>query len=91
MCPVKVLYLYLSKYWNALSFLSPGDLPNPGMESGSPTLWAEPLPSGPPGKPHLSEGIRRLWLGANLAHTPFLQIKFYGNTVLPLQLHIVYG
>ena len=24
--------------WNGLPFLSPGDLPNPGIESGSPTF-----------------------------------------------------
>ena len=28
------------KSWNGLPFLSPGDLPNPGMEPGSPALWA---------------------------------------------------
>ena len=26
------------KYWSGLPFLSPGDLPNPGIEPGSPTL-----------------------------------------------------
>ena len=91
MCPVKVLYLYLSKYWRALPFPSPGDLRNPGIESGSPTLRAEPLPSGPPGKPHLSKGVCKLWLAANLAHSPFLQIKFYWNTASPVQLCIMYG
>ena len=29
---------------------SPGDLPNPGIEPGSPTLQADALPSEPPGK-----------------------------------------
>ena len=29
---------------------SPGDLPNPGIEPGSPALQADSLPSGPPGK-----------------------------------------
>ena len=28
------------KYWNGVSFPSPGDLPDPGIEPGSPTLWA---------------------------------------------------
>ena len=32
---------------------SPEDLPNPGIEPGSPTLQADALPSEPPGKPHL--------------------------------------
>ena len=30
---------------------SPGDLPNPGIKPGSPTLQADSLPSKPPGKP----------------------------------------
>ena len=29
----------------------PGHLPNPGIESRSPALWADCLPSEPPGKP----------------------------------------
>ena len=32
---------------------SPGYLPNPGTEPRSPTLWADTLPSEPPGKPNL--------------------------------------
>ena len=31
-------------------FFSPGDLPNPGMESGSPALQEDSLLSEPPGK-----------------------------------------
>ena len=31
-------------------FLSPGDLPHPGIEPGSPALHADSLPSEPPGK-----------------------------------------
>ena len=38
------------EYWSGLPFPSPGDLPNPGMESGSPELWADSLTSEPPGK-----------------------------------------
>ena len=38
------------KYWSGLPFPFPGDLPNPGIEPGSPTLQADALPSEPPGK-----------------------------------------
>ena len=38
------------KCWSGLPFPSPGDLPNPGIEPGSPALWADALPSEPPGK-----------------------------------------
>ena len=37
--------------WSGLPFPSPGDLPYPGIEPGSPALQADTLPSGPPGKP----------------------------------------
>ena len=37
------------EYWGGLPFPSPGDLPNPGIEPGSPTLRADALPSEPPG------------------------------------------
>ena len=32
------------KYWSGFSFPSPGDLPNPGIEPGSPALQAASLP-----------------------------------------------
>ena len=39
------------EYWSWLPFPSPGDLPNPWIEPGSPTLEADALTSEPPGKP----------------------------------------
>ena len=36
--------------WSGLPFPSSGDLPNPGIQPGSPTLQADSLPSEPPGK-----------------------------------------
>ena len=38
-------------YWSGLPFPSPGDLPDPGVEPGSPALEADALTSEPPGKP----------------------------------------
>ena len=40
------------EYWSGLPFPSPGDLPDPGIEPGSPTLQADALTSEPPGKYH---------------------------------------
>ena len=46
----------------------PGDLPNPGMESRSPALQADTLPSEPPGKPmNTGVGSRSLSPG-DLSH-----------------------
>ena len=39
------------EYWSGLPFLSPGDLPDPGIETRSPTLQPDSLPSEPPGQP----------------------------------------
>ena len=38
------------EYWSGFPFPSPGHLPNPGIEPGSPALQAGSLPSEPPGK-----------------------------------------
>ena len=51
--PVRLLSKELSRqeYWIGYTFLSPGDLPNPGTEPGSSALQADSLPAEPPGKP----------------------------------------
>ena len=38
------------EYWSGLPLLSPGDLPDPGIEPGSPALESDALTSEPPGK-----------------------------------------
>ena len=43
------------EYWSGLPFPSPGDLPDPGIEPGSPALQADALPSEPPGKSSLKQ------------------------------------
>ena len=62
--------------WNApgqntgvgLLFPSPGDLPNPWMEPGSPALQADSLLPEPPGKPLID-----IWIVLNLG---LLYVKF---------------
>ena len=39
------------EYWSGLPFASTRDLPNPGIEPGSPTFQADSLLSEPQGKP----------------------------------------
>ena len=39
------------EYWSGLPFPSPGDLPDPEIEPGSPALQANALPSEPSGNP----------------------------------------
>ena len=56
------------EYWSGLPFPSPGDLPNPGVEPGSPALQADALPSQPPGKP--------IWTKTNFSSPPSPQGYF---------------
>ena len=46
------------EYWSGLPFPSPGDLPDPGIEPGSPAFQADALTSEPPG----SELVRLYWI-----------------------------
>ena len=39
------------EYWSGLPFPSPGDLPDPGIESTSPALVGRFFTTEPPGKP----------------------------------------
>ena len=43
--------------WSGLPFPSPGDLPDPGIEPGSPALQADALLSEAPGKPYLDKTV----------------------------------
>ena len=49
------------EYWSRLLFPSPGNLPMPGIEPGSPALQVESSLSEPPGKPsYISPGINEM-------------------------------
>ena len=39
------------EYWSGLPFPTPGDLPDPGIELGSPALQVDSLPAELPGQP----------------------------------------
>ena len=47
------------EYWSVLQFPSPRDLPDPGIEPGSPTFQADALTSEPPGKPLTIDTTRK--------------------------------
>ena len=54
--------------WSGLPFPSPGDLPNPGIEPGSPTLQADTLLSEPPGR-----WATRKWRWSKGTHFQFIR------------------
>ena len=61
------------EYWSELPFLSPGDLPDPGIEPRSPALWADALTSEPPGgQTFLWSLLIHLWICLSL-----LKILYY--------------
>ena len=60
------------EYWNGLPFPSPGDLPNPWIESVSPSLQADALPSEPPG----NEGSLR---SSRCCQPPQWLLREWGN------------
>ena len=70
------------EYWSGLPFPFPGDLPNPGIEPGSPTLWADALLSEPPGNPPKIWNTLTLVFPMGLARLP--QLSFYLILYLPL-------
>ena len=67
-------------YWSGWPFPSSGDRPDPEIKPRSPAWWADSLPSGPPGKPHLLLGTwLLLWcpVPASIPSTPHPTILLY--------------
>ena len=60
------------EYWNGLSFPSPGNLPDPGIEPGSPALQAVSLEIAPPGKLRISTCVLLL----EPLNSPFSSVQF---------------
>ena len=52
------------EYWSGLPFPSPGYLPHPGIEPGSPALQVDSLPTEPPRKPWAAKYIY-IYMGDN--------------------------
>ena len=70
------------EYWSGLPLPSPGDLPNPGLEPGSPALREDALPSEPPG---ISYTYRRG--GPLFKESPCIPSAFTSKAILcPAQL-----
>ena len=56
------------EYWSGRPFLSPGDLPNPGIEPGSLALQVDSLPTELPGKPNYIGLKNQLYWITNYKH-----------------------
>ena len=64
------------KYWNGVPFPSPGDLPDPGIQAGSPTLQADSLPSEPP----RSQMLTKYYFNSCALYSPPPGCKIGGGT-----------
>ena len=73
------------EYWrgSGLPFPSPGDLSDPGIKPGSPALWADALPSEPPGNPK-SKLVQKLIFDFSLCEEDI----FSSDVELPLIINI---
>ena len=78
------------EYWSGLPLPSPGDLPNPGIEPGSPTLQADALPSELPRKPRILKPRPKLISIFSKWKHQFSKrqalVKWFFNIVLSLSL-----
>ena len=68
------------KYWSGLPFPSPGDLPDPGIKPGSPTLQTDTLLFEPPGKPNIFNH-------KSLHVSIIISLKFLGEEFLLQKLY----
>ena len=71
------------EYWSGLPFPSPRDLPDPGIEPGSPTLQAASLPSEPPGRPGRPRG---LWE----TETPLLKGMLIPSSIVSISIIVLF-
>ena len=65
------------EYWIESPFLSPGDLPDPGIKPGSPALQADSLPS----KPLQQNAKFAVFTNSNLLTFSFLFLKIFHSAL----------
>ena len=67
------------EYWSGLPFPSPGDLPDPGIEPGSPMLQADSLLSETPGNPIWKYWPFTEYRSIRMLYLWFLNFSIYGK------------
>ena len=89
------------RYWSGLSFPSPGDLPDPGIEPGSLTLQADSLLFEPPGKPQhiIKRYVGNTWYMYSLDYSEhsfknevqciFILLIFNNNCFVPFLMSLL--
>ena len=76
--------LFRQEYWSGLSFPSPGDLPDPGIEPTSPALQADFLPTDPSGNRNRNR-VHNKWTALETSQNlpPPLSVKTVFQKQLP--------
>ena len=79
------------EYWSGLPFPSSGDLPNPGIEPGSPSLQAEALLSEP--KPPIFPSIKQNYISSvqSLSHVRLFATPWTAARQVSLSFTICYS
>ena len=75
------------EYWSGQPFLSPGNLPNPGIEPGSPAQQADSLPSESLGKPYQYISCRKSDLLLSQVSMNTSSPLFPKNSTLSINVH----
>ena len=72
------------EYWSGLPFPSPGDLPDPGIQPGSPALEANALTSEPPYAEYImrNAGLDEAQAGIKIAGRNINNITYADDTTL---------
>ena len=78
------------EYWSELPFPSPGDVPNPGIELGSPALQAVSLLSEPSGKPKQQCKSAIIICTSALSIVPLPSPSHLSKASHPFKTHILF-
>ena len=83
------------EYWSGLPFPSPGDLPDPGIEPGSPSLYMDSLTSEPSGDTEMNK-LRALqtltvWVIRNMDKNGNFSVIFFSVLFSFIHLLRIFG
>ena len=79
------------EYWNGMPFPPLGDLPNPGIELGSPALQADALLSEPPRKPIKNISTLKRIATSSVSEQQVQNVLNFHSTLLTVTFMAIYN